>query len=380
LQWVAAWYDAAVKQTIALKLAPSAEQAKALLATMERFNVACDHIAEVAYARRLANKLELQRLVYYDVRQRFGLSAQLTIRAIAKVVEAYKRDKRIRPRFRQHGAVCYDQRIMRWLSIEAVSLKTLAGRIQVPIRFGAYQAACLDRRQGQADLIWRDGVFYLYATIEVPEPPPGEPEEYLGIDLGIVNLAADSDGGTYSGEAVERHRRIDARRRRNLQRRGTKAARRKLRRLGRRRSRYQRDTNHCISKAVVRTAKGTGRGIALEELKGIRDRTTVSRRQRARHGNWSFAQLRSFIGYKARLAGVRVVAVDPCNTSRTCPACGHCEAANRRTQAAFCCLACGHAAPADTTAARNIASRAVRARAAVMRPNELAGLKVSDAA
>jgi putative transposase len=365
-----------MKQTIVLKLAPTAEQADALLATMERFNAACDAIAEVAHAHRLANKIELQRLVYYDMRDRFGLSAQLTVRAIAKVVEAYKRDKTIRPWFRPRGAVCYDQRIMRWLGIDAVSLATLQGRIEVPIRFGAYQAARLDRRHGQADLIWRDGTFYLYATIDVPEPPPGEPEDYLGVDLGIVNLAADSDGATYSGQAIERRRRTGAHRRRNLQRKGTKAARRKLRQLGRDRSRSQRDTNHVISKAVVRNAKGTGRGIALEDLRGIRDRTTVPRQQRARHGNWSFGQLRSFITYKARAQGVRVVAVDPRNTSRTCPECGHCDKANRRTQAAFCCQACGFAAPADTTAARNI-----RARAAVMQPNAGGDSgKVSDVA
>ncbi|MER3403220.1 MAG: transposase, partial [Armatimonadota bacterium] len=74
-------------------------------------------------------------------------------------------------------------------------------------------------------------------------------------------------------------------------------------------------------------------------------------------------QLRSFIEYKARLAGVPVVIVGPRNTSRTCPACGHVAKANRPTQAQFRCVECGFAGPADTIAARNIASRAV-----VMRP------------
>jgi putative transposase len=370
------WYRKAMKQTIAVKLVPSDAQASTLLATMERFNAACDAIAEVAFQHRLANKIALQKLVYYDIRERFDLSAQLTVRAIAKVVEAYKRDKRIRPRFRPHGAVCYDQRIMRWLGVEAVSLSTIDGRLEVPTRFGAYQAARLDRRHGQADLIYRDGVFYLYATIDAPQPPPGEPEDYLGLDLGIVNLAADSDGTTYTGGEVERRRRIDAHRRRSLQRKATKAARRKLRQLGRKRSRYQRDVNHQISKTVVRNAKGTGRGIALEALRGIRDRTTVRRRQRARHANWSFGQLRSFIEYKARQAGVRVVVVDPRNTSRTCPECGHCDKANRPTRDRFRCQACGLAAPADQIAARNL-----RARAAVMRPNDGSDpVKVSDAA
>jgi IS605 OrfB family transposase len=365
-----------MKLTIVVKLAPSADQHAALLATMERFNAACDAIAEVAYDRRLANKVALQKLVYYDVRERFGLSAQLTVRAIAKVVEAYKRDKSVRPAFRPHGAVCYDQRIMSWRGVEEISLLTLAGRELIGVRFGPYQAARLDRRQGQADLVLKAGVFYLYVTVDTPEPPPGEPDDYLGLDLGIVHLVADSDGVAYTGKAVERNRRIHTHRKANLQRKGTKATRRKLRQIGGTQARYQRDTNHVISKAVVRNAKDTGRGIALEDLTGIRERTTVSRRQRARHGNWGFHQLRSFIEYKAKAGGVRVVTVDPRNTSRTCPDCGHCDKANRSTRDRFCCQACGLAAPADTIAARNI-----RVRAAVMRPNDGSDpVKVSDAA
>ncbi|MER3402668.1 MAG: transposase, partial [Armatimonadota bacterium] len=73
-------------------------------------------------------------------------------------------------------------------------------------------------------------------------------------------------------------------------------------------------------------------------------------------------QLRSFIEYKARLAGVPVVIVDPRNTSRTCPACGHVAKANRPTQAEFRCVECGFAGPADAIAAENIR------RAVVMRP------------
>jgi IS605 OrfB family transposase len=116
----------------------------------------------------------------------------------------------------------------------------------------------------------------------------------------------------------------------------------------------------------VATAQRTGRGIALEDLTGIRDRVTARRRQRARLHNWLFFQLRSFIEYEARLAVVPVVLVDPRNTSRTCPVCRCIDKRNRPTQARFSCISCGFAAPADVVAARNI-----RARAAVNQPNEL---------
>jgi IS605 OrfB family transposase len=95
-------------------------------------------------------------------------------------------------------------------------------------------------------------------------------------------------------------------------------------------------------------------GIALENLQGIRDRIKARRRQRAQLHNWAFDQLRQFIAYKAARAGVPVVFVDPANTSRTCPACGHVHKLNRRSQAEFSCRRCGHAGPADVIAARNI--------------------------
>ena len=79
---------------------------------MERFNDACNFVSEVAFEHRLPNKIKLQKLIYREVREKFGLSAQLAIRAIAKVVEVYKRDKNIKPKFKSHGAVVYDQRIL----------------------------------------------------------------------------------------------------------------------------------------------------------------------------------------------------------------------------------------------------------------------------
>src|SRR5207253_1845740 len=111
-----------MQQTLAVRLAPTPEQHAALVMTLERFNAACNAIAQVAFHERLASKFALQKIVYYDMRARFGLSSQMTIRAISKVVEAYKRDKRIQPTFRPHGALPYDERIMSWQGLEHVSL------------------------------------------------------------------------------------------------------------------------------------------------------------------------------------------------------------------------------------------------------------------
>jgi putative transposase len=193
----------------------------------------------------------------------------------------------------------------------------------------------------------------------MPESAPIEPKDVLGVDLGIVNIATDSDGETFSGAKTEEVRRKYHRRRRSLNRVGSKSARRRLSKIRKREANFRRNENHRIAKQVVAKAKATGRAIALEDLKGIRDRVSVKKpEQRARHAGWAFFQLRSFVEYKARLAGVPVVTVDPRDTSRRCHQCGYTDKANRKDRATFRCRHCLHSANADVNAARNIRARA----------------------
>src|SRR3989449_3344719 len=353
-----------MKQTMLLKLAPSPEQSNALLETVHAFNEACKTIADVAFAEQLANKFELQKLVYADIRKQYGLSSQLTIRAISKVVDSYKRDKSIKPAFRREGAVTYDERVMAFKGLTEVSLLTLQGRILIPFRIGGYQQARLDSMKGQADLLYRNGAWYLVVTLDVPTPTPDESTDTLGVDLGIVNIATDSTGETFSGAQVEKTRQRMHALRQRLQKRGTKSAKRHLKKLSGKEARFRKNTNHVISKRIVQKAKANNQAIALEELRHIRQRTerTVRHSQRARHSSWSFWQLRFFLSYKAALAGVPLHLVDPAYTSRTCSECGHCAKENRQSQASFCCQACGHCDNADINAAINIS------RADVMQP------------
>jgi transposase len=73
---------------------------------------------------------------------------------------------------------------------------------------------------------------------------------------------------------------------------------------------------------------------------------------------WSFAELRGFIQYKAKLAGIPVMPVDPRDTSRTCPKCGHIDKGNRTARGLFLCRLCGHFDHADVVGATNIAAAA----------------------
>ena len=347
-----------------LKLVPTEEQRHALLETMHAFNEAANYVASIAFLEKTANKFELQKLVYGELRTTYHLPAQLAIRCISKASEAYKRDKSIQPHFKPEGAVVYDPRVMAFKGIDTVSLLTLSGRVLVPFRFGAYQEARMGAIKGQADLIYHKGIFSLAVTLEMPEPLPNTPNGMLGVDLGIVNLATDSEGETFSGHAVEQNRKRHHALRQRLQKHGTKSAKKHLKKLSGKEARFRKNTNHVISKRLVHKAQAKQQALAIEELRHIRTHTerTVRHSQRARHSSWSFGQLRHFLSYKAALAGVPLHTVDPRDTARTCSQCGHCAKANRKSQACFVCQACGYTDNADRNAAINIS------RAVVMQP------------
>lgn len=330
-----------------------------LLITMERFNDACNYISEVAWSNRSFGKVGLQKILYYEVREKFGLSAQMVVRAVGKVSESYKTDRSVKHTFKPHGAVVYDQRNLTIKGADRVSILTLEGRTLVPIAYGEYRTLDQNRIKGQADLIYIDGIFYLMLVIDIPEEKQIEnPDGTLGVDLGIVNLATTNDGIRFSGEKCESVRKRYSALKARLQSTGTWDAKKHLKRISRKERRFKKDTNHCISKQIVETAQGTNRAIALEDLKGIRSGSTVSKSFRSVLGKWAFYELASFIQYKAQLLGVPVVFVDPKYTSQQCSVCGFISKENRKSQSEFVCQACGHTENADINAAKNIALRA----------------------
>ena len=365
--------------TLKIRLYPSSEQTDQLLKTMARFNSACNVISEIAFVNKIFSKTMLQRRYYYQIRDEFKLSYQMVIRAIAKVCESYsgKKKRENQHTFKPYGAMVYDDRILTVKSIDTVSILTLDGRISVPMATCEHHARILNNAlkvRGQTDLGCIDGKFYLFLVAECTDEPENASEGFLGVDLGIAKIATTSDGKFYSGSKVKNIRRRYFRLRQRLQAKGTKSAKRKLKQRRRKESRFAADVNHCISKKLVQVAKGTQRAIVLEDLKGIRERVrkgtrkTVCKTMRQALSSWSFYQLRQFIEYKARAAGVLVIYVDPRNTSRTCSKCGHVDKKSRRDQEHFVCTACGHALNADINAALNISRRG----AAVIQPNAVA--------
>jgi IS605 OrfB family transposase len=349
-----------MKLTATVKLQPTDSQRELLFETLACANAACNYISEQAWEAKVFGRVPVHHLTYNAVRVRFDLAAQLAVRCIGKVVDAYKKDKKTKRLFKKLGGVPYDNRILNWrIPDRNISIWLLGGRQEIDFVTGDHQLALLQYQQGESDLVYHKGEFYLYTTCDVPDEAPIDPEGWLGVDLGIANIAVDSDGQIHSGSEIKnvryRHRRL----RKKLQSKGTLGTHRRLKKLAGKEQRFARHVNHTISKRLVKKAQGTGRGIALEDLTGIRDRVTVRKPQRASLHSWSFYQLRQFTEYKAQWRGVPVVYVDPRNTSRQCSVCGCIDKANRKTQDTFSCTSCGHAAHADVNAAINIGRRAV---------------------
>lgn len=340
-----------------VKLVINSSQKETLLNTMEIANIACNDISKIAWETKTFQQFSLHKKSYRHIREKYPLSAQVVVRCISKVANAYKTGRIKMRTFKHHGAITYDPRILRWYKND-VSIWTTNERQKMNFLAGEYQKNLLHYQKGESDLCFIDGEFYLFATCEVEEVDQLKATGWLGVDLGIKNIATDSDGNQYSGGHLNNLRKRHEKIRRKLQSKGTKSAKRLLKKSNRKEARISKDTNHCIAKRLVLLAQDTLRGISLEKLTGIRGRVTVRRSQRRAHHSWAFDDLAQKILYKAKLVGVPVIFVDPRNTSKECNHCGHIEKANRKTQSDFLCMSCGFSANADCNAAINIGRRA----------------------
>ena len=381
-----------MKLVVQVKLLPTPEQASALEATLRACNTAASDVAAVARETGTYRNYDLRKHVYAGIRADYALGAQAAQHVIKKVSDAYatlkanlragnygkpgsKRRRNVEANpvgFRWNAAQPYDARMLSWQAdARTVSIWSTHGRLKGVAYTGSADQlkAIATSKIGESDLIFRDGMWFLYATVEVPEPELIDPSGFLGMDMGIANIAYDSDGTGYAGDRLNGYRRRQLRLRNRLQEKGTKSARRLLARRNKKEARHAANVNHRIAKTIVTEAVRTGRGIAVENLTGIRARDRLRKPQRVTLSSWSFHQLGGFLAYKARRAGVPLVQVDPRYTSQTCHGCGHRDKRNRPDQETFHCRSCGVVAHADHNAALNIAQRGVEGWAAVNPPH-----------
>jgi putative transposase len=349
--------------TVKTKVQPSASQVDALEETVLAFAAACNCALKVAREHDEWRRFTLHRLCYYDLREQFGLSANLAVQAIRRVA---KRKGKKTGGFKHGSSVAYDQRTLSLrMKDESVSLTTVRGRERFPLAIGDYQRHLLSGAigvQGGQLVKGKHGKWYAHITIRtsVPRPPGGG--RTVGLDMGQAVAAALSTGETFSGGPLKnvrlkyRNKRSEVRSKLDTQR--TPGLHALWERLSGKERRFVRHALHVLSRNVVDTLS-RGDTLAIEDLTRLRERTTRrGRAARYEHNLWPYSMLRMFVEYKCALKGIAVVAVDPRNTSKTCPRCEHCSRSNRRSQRLFRCRECGFQDNADHVASVNIARRA----------------------
>jgi len=322
-----------MKLTLKMKLLPSDEQKQLIIDTMKEVNTVCDAISEIAWERKVFNQFKTHKEVYHPFKKTFNLSAQMLVRAISKVADSYKIDKKRKRKFRHLGAITYDSRILTYKPNNIVSIWLIGGRSKM--EYICHNRKYLPYIKGEADLVYKKGKFFLFQTVDVPDKDIKDVEEFIGVDFGLTTTAYTSDNVDYSADGLNSYREHRQKVRSSIQSKGTKGAKCLLKRLSGKEKTHASIVNHTIAKSIVQSAKENSKGIAIEDLTGIR--FTSKRRNkkfRAKLGKWNFSQLRQYIEYKALLNGVRCIVAPPAYTSQTCSSCNH---IGKRTDKVFKC-------------------------------------------
>jgi putative transposase len=135
-----------VKLIAQVKLIPTKEQAKLLKQTIASANACCDAISELAFHSQTFGQYAIHQAFYSQIRQQWPLAAQIVVRCIAKVADAYKLDKKALRKFKPLGAIAYDDRILTWKTQkQTVNIWTVEGRQLIPYVCGQRQKQLLDR-------------------------------------------------------------------------------------------------------------------------------------------------------------------------------------------------------------------------------------------
>jgi len=385
-----------------LKLHATPEQFQALRAMQVAYRDALNYVSRYAFEHgKMSNKVRLQDGTYRDIRTRFKLPAQMACSIPRQVGATYKalwtkvkhnvalrKAGKTKKRYKgldqapKYVSPTLDYQLGHDYSFKTeqrVSILTLQGRVIVS--YTGYDTHVALIGQGAhigAAKLWYDKPrkqFYLLVSlqVEVAAPTPETHQQVVGIDVGQRYLAVVATPGNdtrfYSGRAIRAKADHYARLRKRLQKKGTRSATRRLVVISRRERRLKQDCNHRISRRIVDAHPHSI--IGLEHLTDIRERIKrrkgkrASKKQRRanRHASkWAFAELHSYIAYKAALSGSMAIKVDA-HTSQACPRCGYTSKDNRPEKGLlFVCQSCHYTLHADLVGARNVALRTLLAR------------------
>lgn len=353
--------------TAKIQLVVSAENCELLDSTANTYRNACNFVSEYIFRTHNLKQFSLNKELYYEIREKFGLGSQMTQSVLKTVISRYKtiqtnQHEWIQPKFK------IPQFDLVWnrdysLSQNYFSVNTLNGRLRL-----SYYAKGMEKyfnketyRFGTATLVFRHKRYFLHipVTFEVDECCDSDICNVVGIDRGINFVIATYDSrhqsGFVSGKVIKQKRGHYKNLRKQLQQVGTPSSRRRLKAIGQRENRWMQDVNHCVSKALVEN-NPEHTLFVLEDLSGVRSATEKIRvKDRYVSVSWSFYDLEQKLIYKAMQHQDKVIKVNPAYTSQCCPVCGHTEKANRNKKIhLFCCQNCGYKSNDDRIGAMNL--------------------------
>lgn len=325
---------------------------------VERFTKCVNYWIDVIREKQSTSLRDLQGLPYFKARELFGLDgvtvqlAELFAVRLARTTKKRRSDTpHIKSKFLVIRTRIKDNQIFfttgdrkkNWIGFKGEKLP---------------EGKLCESRIKKIDNEW-----YCLLSIKVKEEEPKNFKKCIGVDLGIAKTAVVTDWKGrdtkfFDGEPYRFKKNHYQEMRRKLQPKIKEGNVYKLlNRLSRKEEKWVTNENHRISRQIVEIAINKKRSIALEKLTGIVKRLKVNKKTRVMLKGWSFNQLANFIEYKAKLAGITVVYIDPRGTSKTCPKCQYCYRGNRRTQSVFKCRQCNYESNADRVGAMNIALR-----------------------
>ena len=335
--------------------------------TISVYRDACNYVSDYIFRTHDLKQFSLNKVLYSDLRERFGLKSQMAQSVFKTVIARYKtilenQKEWIKPSFKKPQ---YDLVWNRDYSLtqNCFSVNTLAGRVKLP-----YFTKGMDKyfdhtvyKFGTAKLVNKHGKYFLHipVTYDIEDANLSDVCNIVGIDRGINFVVATYDSkhksGFVSGKTIKQKRAAYSKLRKELQMRQTPSARRRIKAIGQREKRWMQDVNHCVSKALVESnPKHTL--FVLEDLTGVRNATErVCTKNRYVSVSWSFYDLEQKLIYKAKQNQSTVIKVNPRYTSQCCPVCGHIEKANRNKKLhLFTCKNCGYKSNDDRIGAMNL--------------------------
>ena len=305
-----------------------------------------------AFDKKSTNKVQAHKDLYQTIRAEYPqIPANILQATRDQALEAVRRLKfKIKPQKKPYSAVRYDARTIALrgnLLTFSWSGKRIRTAINLPKYFKQYQNWKM--QSGTIGYDKQKKQLKVSLIFEAPTPQVVQSDRIVGIDRGLYNTVSLSDGQVYSSQQVRKKKREFLFVKRQLQAKGTRSAKRLLRKRSGREKRFSSHINHCISKWLVSLPYNT---YVLEDLTGIR-KQRKGKKLNGWLSNWTFFQLETFLQYKAEGIGKQVVKVDARYTSQKCSNCGITEKKNRN-KSQYHCVSCGYFENADINAAKNI--------------------------